>query len=111
MKMKDLFGRSSTDPGQLTRVTGLPGDTVGPGDAVASSVQAVRTVPPASEHEPTTPVPTRLQRLAAASKPLGTTLEIKGDAAQIKLQESRRRMGQGDDSGGPFRDTAQHPEK
>ena len=69
MKMKDLFGRSSTDPGQLTRVAGLPGDTVGPADAVAPSVpsvQGVRTVPPASELEPTTPVPTRLQRLAAA---------------------------------------------
>jgi hypothetical protein len=66
MKMKDLFGRSSTVPGQLTRVTGLGCDTVAPGDAVAPAVQAVRTVPPASEHEPTTPVPTRLQRLAAA---------------------------------------------
>jgi hypothetical protein len=64
MKMKDLFGRSSTDPGQLTRVTGLPGDAVAPS---VQSVQAVRTVPPASDHEPTTtPVPTRLQRLAAA---------------------------------------------
>jgi hypothetical protein len=69
MKMKDLFGRTSTDPGQLTRVTGLPGDTVGPGDVVTPAVQAVPPVPPvppASEHEPTTPVPTRLQRLAAA---------------------------------------------
>lgn len=66
MKMKDLFGRSSTDPGQLTRVAGLPGDPVGPGDAVAPPMQAVRTVPPASELESTTPVPTRLQRLAAA---------------------------------------------
>jgi hypothetical protein len=63
MKMKDLFGRSSTDPGQLTRVAGLPDGTAA---TAAPSVQAVRPVPPASEHEPTTPVPTRLQRLAAA---------------------------------------------
>ena len=63
MKMKDLFGRSSTDPGQLTRVTGLPDDAVA---SSVQSVQAVRTVPPASDHEQSTPVPTRLQRLAAA---------------------------------------------
>ena len=32
-------------------------------------------------------------------------------AAQIKLQESGRRVGQGDDGGGPVRDAAQHAEK
>jgi hypothetical protein len=65
MKMKDLFGRSSADPGALTRVTGLPGDVVAPGDAV-SALSTARPVPPASDLEPVTPVPTRLQRLGAA---------------------------------------------
>ena len=49
-----LLGRSAPDPGPLTRVTGLPGDTVVPPAG-----------PAASELEPSTPVPTRLQRLAA----------------------------------------------
>jgi hypothetical protein len=51
-----LLGRSASapDPGPLTRVTGFPGDAVAP-----------PAVPPASELEPSTPVPTRLQRLAA----------------------------------------------
>jgi hypothetical protein len=66
MKMKDLFGRSTTDPGDITRLTGMPGDTVAPGDAVASALAPARPVPPASENEPSTPVPTRLQRLGAA---------------------------------------------
>jgi hypothetical protein len=57
------FGSTSSDPGELTRITGgMPGDPVLPADAVAPA----RTVPPASELEPSTPVPTRLQRLAAA---------------------------------------------
>lgn len=46
-----LLGRSSPDPGQLTRVTGMPGDPM--------------VVPPAPDLESSTPVPTRLQRLAA----------------------------------------------
>ena len=59
------FDRTSPDPGSLTRVTGgLPGQVVGTDDVVA--VPPVRTVPPASELEPSTPVPTRLQRLGAA---------------------------------------------
>ena len=59
------FDRPSPDPGSLTRVTGgLPGDLVGPDDIPA--VPPGRTVPPASELEPSTPVPTRLQRLGAA---------------------------------------------
>ncbi len=49
-----LLGRSATDPGPLTRVTGLPGDAV-----------ITPPVPPAPELEPSTPVPTRLQRLGA----------------------------------------------
>jgi hypothetical protein len=53
------FDRTAPDPGPLTRVTGgLPGDVVGPDDILA--------VPPASELEPSTPVPSRLQRLGAA---------------------------------------------
>src|SRR5258708_3864961 len=53
-----LLGRSAPDPdpGLLTRVTGLPGDAVAP-----------PAVPPASELEPSTPVPTRLQRLAGVA--------------------------------------------
>jgi hypothetical protein len=69
------FDRTSPDPGPLTRVTGgLPGDVVGPEDVLAvpsplsplSASLSDRTVPPASELEPSTPVPTRLQRLGAA---------------------------------------------
>jgi hypothetical protein len=67
------FDRTASDPGPLTRVTGgLPGDVVGPDDilaaasASASASASGRTVPPASELEPSTPVPTRLQRLGAA---------------------------------------------
>jgi hypothetical protein len=63
------FDRTSPDPGPLTRVTGgLPGDAVGPDDVLAapSPLAPGRTVPPASELEPSTPVPTRLQRLGAA---------------------------------------------
>ena len=66
MKMKDLFGRSSADPGDLTRVTGVLGDVVTPGDAAVSGLAPPRPVPAASELETSTPVPTRLQRLAAA---------------------------------------------
>lgn len=63
------FDRSAVDadPGLLTRVTGvggLPGDVVDPNDILAAAPG--RTVPPASELETSTPVPTRLQRLAAA---------------------------------------------
>jgi hypothetical protein len=58
------FGSAPSDPGELTRITGgMPGDPVLPADAVAPQG---RIVPPASELEPSTPVPTRLQRLAAA---------------------------------------------
>ena len=70
------FDRTSPDPGPLTRVTGsLPGDVVGPDDILAvspaspgssSSPPPGRIVPPPSELEPSTPVPTRLQRLGAA---------------------------------------------
>jgi hypothetical protein len=71
------FDRTPTDPGALTRVTGgLPGDIVGPDDVLAVAPASAsasapapasgRTVPPASELEPSTPVPTRLQRLGAA---------------------------------------------
>jgi hypothetical protein len=66
------FDRTLPDPGPLTRVTGgLPGDVVGPDDILAVPSGSVspgsgRTVPPASELEPSTPVPTRLQRLGAA---------------------------------------------
>jgi hypothetical protein len=49
----NLLGRSSPDPGPLTRVTGMPDDAI---DLPA---------PPTPELEPSTPVPTRLQRLAA----------------------------------------------
>ena len=60
------FHRTSPDPGAFTRVTdGLPGDIMGPDDDVRA-VAPVRTVPPASELQPSTPVPTRLQRLGAA---------------------------------------------
>jgi hypothetical protein len=45
-----LFGKSSSSPGEVTRVTG------GLGGAV---------VPPGAGADPATPVPTRLQRLAA----------------------------------------------
>jgi hypothetical protein len=54
-----LPGRSSTDPGHLTRVTAPPGD----GDLVPSAIPS--PIPPAPDLEPSTPVPTRLQRLAA----------------------------------------------
>jgi hypothetical protein len=54
-----LPGRSSTDPGRLTRVTGQSGD------GVLVTAPVPPAVPPASELEPSTPVPTRLQRLAA----------------------------------------------
>jgi hypothetical protein len=61
------FDRTAPDPGPLTRVTGgLPGDVVGPDDVLAVPSPPGRTVPPASELEPSTPVPTRLQRLGAA---------------------------------------------
>jgi hypothetical protein len=51
-----LPGRSSPDPGRLTRVTGQP-----------ENGQLPSAIPPAPvpELEPSTPVPTRLQRLAA----------------------------------------------
>jgi hypothetical protein len=52
------FDRTSPDPGPLTRAMG---EVAGPDD-----VAPVRTVPPASELQPSTPVPTRLQRLGAA---------------------------------------------
>ncbi|MFZ0249813.1 MAG: hypothetical protein WAL61_07695, partial [Acidimicrobiales bacterium] len=62
------FDRAAADPGQLTRVTGglpgLTGDVVGPHDILAGAPAPGRTVPPASELEPSTPVPTRLRRLA-----------------------------------------------
>jgi hypothetical protein len=54
----NLLGRSSADAGDMRRLTGLPDES-----ALAPSA---RTVPPASELEESTPVPTRLQRLAAA---------------------------------------------
>jgi hypothetical protein len=65
MKLNPFDRTAADDPGALTRVTGgLPGDTVGPDDIFAAAPG--RAVPPASELEPSTPVPTRLQRLAAA---------------------------------------------
>ena len=61
------FDRTATDPGPLTRVTGgLPGDVVGPDGVLAASPGPGHRVPPAAELEPSTPVPTRLQRLGAA---------------------------------------------
>jgi hypothetical protein len=56
-----LPGRSSPDPGRLTRVTGPSGE----GDLVPSAVPSPIPPAPAPELEPSTPVPTRLQRLAA----------------------------------------------
>jgi hypothetical protein len=56
MKMS-LLGRSAPDPGPVTRLTGPDDSGLAPAD---------RVVPPASELEPSTPVPTRLQRLGAA---------------------------------------------
>ena len=55
-----LPGRSSPDPGRLTRVTGQTGN----GQVVGPSTIPT-PIPPAPELEPSTPVPTRLQRLAA----------------------------------------------
>ena len=61
------FERSSTETGPLTRVTGgRPGDVVAPEEVFGASVPQARTVPPASDLEASTPVPTRLQRLGAA---------------------------------------------
>src|SRR5271163_538413 len=54
-----LPGRSSPDPGRLTRVTAGSGD----GNVVPSTLPPA--APPAPGLEPSTPVPTRLQRLAA----------------------------------------------
>ena len=51
----NLFGRSSPETGQLTRVTGMPGDPM----------VVPPAVPWAPDLESSTPVPTRLQRLAA----------------------------------------------
>ena len=53
----NLLGRATPDPGPLTRLTGAPGD---------SELAPERVVPPASETEQSTPVPSRLQRLGAA---------------------------------------------
>ncbi len=59
------FDRTSPDPGSLTRVTGgLPGEVVAPDDVGLSRRCAPCRRPPSSQ--PSTPVPTRLQRLGAA---------------------------------------------
>lgn len=54
-----LPGRSTPDPGRLTRVTG------GPGDGALVPGATTSPISPVPELEPSTPVPTRLQRLAA----------------------------------------------
>ncbi len=61
----NLLGRSSPDPGAVTRFTGLP-DPDSESDVAPTSAAAAAAVTPASQLEPSTPVPTRLQRLAAA---------------------------------------------
>ena len=54
----NLMGRPDPDPGALTRITG--------GQDTSALVPPGRVVPPASEAQEPTPVPTRLQRLGAA---------------------------------------------
>jgi hypothetical protein len=54
----NLLGRTDPDPGALTRITGAPDES--------ALVPPDRVVPPASELQESTPVPTRLQRLGAA---------------------------------------------
>ncbi len=54
----NLLGRSSPGPGPLTRLNGMPAE------ADADAVDDL-PAPPVPQLEPSTPVPTRLQRLAA----------------------------------------------
>jgi len=54
----NLLGRSSPEPGPLTRLNGMPAEV---DDVAVDDLPA----PPVPQLEPSTPVPTRLQRLAA----------------------------------------------
>jgi hypothetical protein len=59
-----LFGRSSSSPGEVTRVTGgtsVPGGAVVPSGAFVPPPDGLSV----ADGDPVTPVPTRLQRLAA----------------------------------------------
>jgi hypothetical protein len=72
----NLFGRPSEDPGQVTRVAPVrgtdPASAVGSGSAALPAIPGLPQIPDRSElpelpelEQATTPVPTRLQRLAA----------------------------------------------